>query len=269
MNKKVIIAWWSGGITSAVACWWAIQTFKNVEIVMLDTKGNEHPDTYRFLKDCETLYNQKIKIISSDKYDSIQDVWERFTSLNSAHGAICSSELKREVRNKYQDLTKHWAQIFGFEYDKSQMKRHFNMRRNYPEINVISPLIDLKMDKADCKAWFRYRNIEIPETYKLGYENNNCFVTGCVQGGLGYWGKIKREDPEKFGKMAELEHKLTKAKGKPVTICKDQSGKDGHKLVFLKHNSDYPEIKDISMMKGIEPTPIPECFGFCASQDST
>lgn len=263
MEKKVVIAWWSGGITSAVACYWAIQTFKNVEIVFLDTKGNEHDDTYRFLQDCEALYGQKIKIISNDKYNSIDDVWRKYKSLNTAKGAICSTELKREMREQYQDLSQHWGQVFGFEYDKSQMKRHHNMRRNYPEINVISPLIDLKMDKADCKAWFRELGIEIPVPYKLGYENNNCFKTGCVQGGIGYWQKIARQFPEKFDKMADLEHELTNKKGKPVTICKDQSGSDGHKLVFLKPHPDYPEIGHIGQMKGIEPTPIPECFGFC------
>jgi 3'-phosphoadenosine 5'-phosphosulfate sulfotransferase (PAPS reductase)/FAD synthetase len=124
MDKKVVIAWWSGGITSAVACYWAIQTFKNVEIVFLDTKGNEHDDTYRFLQDCEVLYGQKIKITSNDKYNSIEDVWRKYKSLNTAKGAICSTELKREMREQYQDLSKHWGQVFGFEYDKSQIKRH-------------------------------------------------------------------------------------------------------------------------------------------------
>lgn len=265
MYKKVIISWWSGGITSAVACYWAIQTFKNVEIVFLDTKGNEHDDTYRFLQDCEKLYGQKIKILSNDKYNSIEEVWRKYKSLNTAKGAICSTELKREMREKFQNLSQHWGQVFGFEYDKSQMKRHYNMRRNYPEINVLSPLIDLKMNKEDCKAWFRELGIEIPIPYKLGYENNNCFKTGCVQGGIGYWQKIQRQFPEKFDKMAALEYELTNEKGTPVTICKDQSVSP-HQLVFLKPHPEYPEIKHIGMIKGREPQPIMECFGFCSTK---
>lgn len=261
-----MIAWWSGGITSAVACWWAIQTFKNVEIIFLDTKGNEHDDTYRFLKDCQKLYGQKIEIISNEKYDSIEDVWRKYNSLNTAKGAICSTVLKREMREQYQDLSQHWGQVFGFEYDKSQMKRHFNMRKNYPEINVLSPLIDLKWDKAECKAFFREVGIVIPETYQLGFENNNCFKTGCVQGGIGYWQKIQRQFPEKFERMAAMEHELTVKKGKPVTICKDQS--EGKlRLIFLKPHADYPDMKHIGMIKGMEPTPIPECIGFCATQE--
>ena len=51
----MIICWWSGGITSAVACKIAIDDHgvsQPVRIIFLDT-GNEHDDTYRFMKDCE------------------------------------------------------------------------------------------------------------------------------------------------------------------------------------------------------------------------
>ena len=266
MKKKIIIAWWSGGITSAVACYWALQTFKYVEIVMLDTKGNEDDDTYRFLKDCEKLYEQKIKIISNPKYDSIQDVWRKYNSLCAAHGAICSTELKREVRESYQNLDIHWGQIFGFEYEKNQIKRHFNMRKNYPEINVISPLIDLKWNKEESKAFFRHKNIKIPRAYDWGYENNNCQKTGCTRGGIGYWQKRKRQFSESTDEMADLEHELTDIKGQPVTICKDQSNDaKEYSPVFLKPHPNYPNIKDISMIKGRQPLPIMECFGFCAT----
>lgn len=262
--KKKVIAWWSGGITSAVACWWAIEAFNDVEVVFIDTKGNEHSDTYRFLNDCEKLYGQKIDIISNKEYKSIKDVWRKYKSLNTAKGAICSSELKRKMREKHQDLSIHWAQVFGFEHDKSQIRRHFNMRKNYPEINALSPLIDIKWNKQECKAFFREVGVKIPETYNLGFENNNCFKTGCVQGGIGYWQKIKTEYPVKFFNMAAMEHELTDKKGSPVTICKDQSeGKT--RLIFLKPHPDYPEIKHIGMIKGLKPMPIPECIGFCAT----
>ena len=266
MKKKIIIAWWSGGITSAVACYWALQTFKNVEVIMLDTKENEDEDTYRFLSDCEKLYDQKIKILSNDKYDTIWEIWEKYMSLRTANGAICSTELKREVREEYQDLSIHWGQVFGFEYEKSQIKRHLNMRRNYPEINAISPLIDLKWNKEESKIFFRDKGIEIPRAYDWGYQNNNCLKTGCVRGGIGYWKKRKRHVPDSFNKMADFEHYLTDKKGEPVTICKDQSVSPAQ-LVFLKPHPDYPDVKDLSMMKGVAPKPLMECFGFCSTKD--
>jgi len=60
-----VIGWWSGGITSAVACKIAIDMYgvENCRIVMIDTE-NEHPDTYRFKKDCEDWYGLPIEIIT-------------------------------------------------------------------------------------------------------------------------------------------------------------------------------------------------------------
>ena len=51
---KEIICWWSGGITSAVACKLAIRLYgrEKCRVIMIDTH-NEHPDTYRFKADCE------------------------------------------------------------------------------------------------------------------------------------------------------------------------------------------------------------------------
>ena len=100
--------------------------------------------------------------------------------------------------------------------------------------------------------------------YKMGFLNNNCFKTGCVQGGIGYWQKMKRDFPEKFDAMSKVEHDLTDLKGKPVTMLKDQSKRGG--LVFLKPHPKYPNIKDITKMRGREPKPLFECNGFLWSK---
>lgn len=261
--KTKVIAWWSGGIASAVACHWAVQMFKDVEVVFIDTK-NEDEDTYRFKDDCEKLYGQPIISIHSKVHTSIEDVWYKFNSLNVATGAICSKELKFNVREEYQNLEVHAAQIFG--YDVNERQRHINMRRNYPEINAISPLIDLGITKAGTVRYFMKLGIEIPRVYKFGFSNNNCFKTGCVQGGIGYWQKIAREDPTKLDAMAEREHRITDVKGEPVTMLKDRTGGQTSRL-FLKPHPKYPEIKDISMVKGREPESLIECNGFCSTKD--
>lgn len=264
--KTRVIAWWSGGIASALACYWTIQAFKNVRVIFIDTK-NEDDDTYRFLKDCEALYGVPIEQASrfefDEKYRSISEVWEHWLSLNTATGAICSAELKREVRERIQSKFHDYGQIFGF--DVTERKRHLNMRRNYPEINVISPLVDLNLTKSQIVAIFKDLGVEVPRAYRMGYRNNDCFKTMCVQGGIGYWKKVQVDFPEKFEAMANREHKLTDMKGEPVTICKDQSKGGG--LVFLKPHPDYPQVKDLSMMEGREVEPLIECNGFCSTKD--
>ena len=98
-NYKDIIAWWSGGVTSAVTCMICIETYgrSRVRVIFIDTH-NEHEDTYRFKKDCEDWYKLPIETISNigEEYKTIQDVWTKHKSLNVAHGAICSYKLKRQ-----------------------------------------------------------------------------------------------------------------------------------------------------------------------------
>ena len=66
--------------------------------------------------------------------------------------------------------------------------------------------------------------------------------------------------------MAKIEHDLTDLKGKPVTMCKDQSKGGG--LVFLLPHKDYPHIKDLSMMQGRPPKPLMDCNGLdCGVKD--
>jgi 3'-phosphoadenosine 5'-phosphosulfate sulfotransferase (PAPS reductase)/FAD synthetase len=270
MNEK-IIAWWSGGVTSAVACKLTIDLYgkDNVQIIFIDTK-NEHEDTYRFKDDCQKWYEIPIGTITGigDKYNSVQDVWIKNKSLNVAHGAICSSELKRRVREKWEKELEFKHQVFGFDMDEP--KRAKSMKMNHKQTKPLFPLLMFGYNKKDCINIIENAGIEVPEMYKLGFLNNNCFKTGCVQGGIGYWQKMKREFPEKFEAMAEMEHKLTELKGKPVTMLKDQSNKakqSSNQLIFLKPHKDYPMVKDISMIKGREPEPLFECNGFCGVND--
>ncbi len=262
--KDKIISWWSGGITSAVACKLSIDLYgkDNCRIIFIDTK-NEDDDTYRFMADCSKWYDLPIETITSDKHESVQDVWLKYKALNNASGAVCSSEMKRQVREKWQKQNTWEHQIFGFELDEA--KRAKGMVLNHSKTKPIFPLMMYGLTKKDCIKIVEAAGIEPPNMYKLGFLNNNCFKTGCVQGGIGYWQKMKRDFPDKFDKMAEMEHRITNEKGKPITMLKDQSKNGG--LVFLKPHPDYPQMKDISMMKGREPKPLMECNGFCGVND--
>lgn len=259
-----VIAWWSGGVTSAVACKMTIDLFglENVRLIFIDT-FNEDSDTYRFKEDCEKWYGKEIEIASRPEYKNIKEVWYKYKSLNVAHGAICSSELKRGMRIKLLAENKWSYNIFGFDIDEP--KRARSMAKNYPEANPLFLLLLQGKSKKDCIQHLQEARIEIPRAYKLGLNNNNCLKTGCVQGGVGYWQLMKTLIPENFYNMAKVEHELTDLKGEPVTMLKDQ-GKDGG-LVFLLPHPKYPNIKDISMMKGRPPKPLTDCNGFCGVND--
>jgi hypothetical protein len=281
MKSDKIIAWWSGGITSAVACKIAIDLFgkENCRVIMIDTK-NEDDDTYRFKKDCESWYGIDIEVITEigGQYDSIEDVWIKNKSLNVASGAVCSDRLKKRVRDKWQKNNTFKYQVFGFEFDKKEFNRALSMMINHGEkANPIFPLMMMGYDKKKCIEIVQEAGIKEPLAYSLGFKNNNCLKTGCVQGGIGYWQKMKNDFPDKFNKMADLEHKLTDLKKYPVTMLKDQSKeskeiaiKTGLKylsFVFLKKHKDYPDIKCIDDMRKQTVEPLFECNGFCGVND--
>jgi len=269
--KKDIVCWWSGGVTSAVAVYLAIQLFgkDRIRIIFIDT-FNEHDDTYRFKTDCENWYGIEIETITGigEKFKSIKDVWFQFLSLNVATGAICSYMLKRKVREKWQLENKYTHQVFGF--DITETKRALALRLNHPDTKPIYPLLMYGLRKEDCMEELKYNFIAIPIMYWLGFLNNNCFKTGCVQGGIGYWQKMYTDFRIKFLRMAVIEHQLTNIFGRPVTMLKDQSKaakKSGNELVFLVKHPDYPELKCLADFKQQKVIPLMDCNGVCGTND--
>lgn len=284
---KKVICWWSGGVTSAVACKIAIDIYgKDIcRVVMIDTY-NEHPDTYRFKKDCELWYEIPIETITGVKrdkedvnthyidigneYENIQDVWMSHKSLNVATGAICSTELKRRVRERWQKTVEFDFQVFGFDFEKREFNRAKSLSLNHPKAKGIYPLLMYGYDKEKCLEIIAEQGIEVPVMYKMGFRNNNCFGTGCVQGGIGYWQKIKRDFPDKFEAMADMEHKLTDIKGFPVTMLKTQNKTDKENetmLLFLRRHPKYPQFKCIEDMPEFKVEHLFECNGFCGLND--
>lgn len=199
------IAWFSCGCTSAVACKLALQKYDNVEIYYIET-GSHHPDSLRFLKDCEKWYGKEIKILQSPYKDHF-DVIERTRFINSPHGATCTSYLKTRVRQKFEsehpEITHY---IWGFEKGEKEENRAKRMVERYPNYNHLFPLIENNLSKENCMALLVGADIELPKMYELGYKNNNCI--GCVKGGMGYWNKIRQDFPETFERMAKLERKI-------------------------------------------------------------
>jgi len=272
---KPVICWWSGGITSAVACKLAIDWYGqfNCRVIMIDTR-NEDKDTYRFKNDCEKWYGVAIETINNfgDKYECIQDVWYKYLSLNVANGAVCSSELKRRTREKWEKENEYSHQVFGFEFTSREFNRALAMKLDHPHTKPIYPLLHLGMDKIACMNYVIEAELSPPRAYtEFKLHNNNCLETLCVQGGIGYFQLAKREHKGKFDEMARVEHELTDLKGQPVTMLKDQSNaakakeeiKKFSNLVFLKKHPDYPDNKCIDDMKGREPKPLMDCNGFC------
>ena len=260
---------WSGGVSSAVACYIAHKLYPN-DCIFIHMRTNiEHPDTYRFMFDFQQRLGVEIEQLQSEKFHEPEDVWNHYGGMNYATGAPCSSELKRDVATRWRKGKLFWCEIVGFDVEET--KRARNMSLNYPELNPIYPLIQNNLDKSGVFNVLSYLGMRPPEVYK-DFKNNNCLGDpdspkgGCVQGGIGYWKKMQLVFPKKFAYMAAKEHELTDRKGEPVTLLKDQAGKQRRPLFLLPHPK-YPEIKTIADKKGRYAVESFECHGFCNTKE--
>ena len=198
-----VLAWFSCGDASAVAAKLAIKRHGDAcEVIYCDTFAYEHPDNRRFMADVEKWLGCKIKVLRSEEYRDIYDVFEKTGWLIGPGGARCTTELKKMVRKNYQRPDD--IHIFGFTMDEVHRVDRFYTEN--PELFCEFPLIDAGYSKKDCHDRIRRAGIELPAMYRLVYKNNNCI--GCVKGGIGYWNKIRKDFPEAFERMARMERKL-------------------------------------------------------------
>lgn len=199
------IAWWSGGVTSAVATKIAVDSYGasggDVQIYFCET-NQHHPDNLRFKKDCERWYGQKIHTLTNMKWKSVEKVLEH-GYINSPGGAYCTKLLKKDVRIALEKFVQFDVQIFGFEYDPKQIKRADRFIEQYPMSKAEFPLIRAMADKRKCMEMLLANKIELPAMYRLGFNNANCM--GCVKGGKGYWNLTRKTFPEIFARTAKLE----------------------------------------------------------------
>lgn len=210
MKIKRIVCWFSCGAASAVGTKIALsqanKLYPGVPVVIANSPiKEEHSDNERFFSQCEKWFGREIvKIYNSDYPEGKNSIYEVFKKgyLKGVNGAPCTTQLKRIPRGAFQkDGDLH---VFGFDLEELDRASDFEERNS--ELNVWFPLIDAQLTKADCLAMLQDAGIDIPFMYKLGYSNNNCI--GCVKGGAGYWNKIRKDFPETFKKMAELEREI-------------------------------------------------------------
>lgn len=220
------IAWFSCGITSAVACKLALEEYgkENVELVYIKI-DTAHKDNDRFIKDCEDWYDKKITVIRSEKYKDQFDVIKNIKYVNGVNGAPCTLHLKKNVRFKFEKEFKYDGQIFGFEFVKKEINRAIRFAEQYPHTKPLYPLIDSKLTKEMCADILLKNGIKLPVMYELGFHNNNCI--GCVKGGKGYWNHIRKHFPGHFDKMAKAEREVgaTCIKNKYLDELKENEGR--------------------------------------------
>lgn len=201
-----IIAWFSCGVTSAVATKIAINKYGKENIFPIYFKIDQvHPDNERFLSECEEWFGVKIRKVQG-KYKTPIEVAMKERYVNGPGGAKCTSELKKKLRFMIEKEECYDHQIFGFEYSRKEILRAKRFLEQYPDARPVFPLIDVQMNKSESLHFLEKAGIKRPAQYVLGYSNNNCL--GCFKGGMGYWNKIKTDYFDIFKATAEMERDI-------------------------------------------------------------
>jgi len=198
------IAWFSGGVSSAVATKLAIHLIDQVIYTHID---DQHPDTLRFVHDCEKWFNQPIQILQSP-YKTVENALLNAGGsgyVNGPHGAPCTRLLKRRVRKEWEARQpEKMRYVWGFDYH--ELDRSIQLSNAMPAHEHLFPLIERHVSKEEAHRILKANNIKRPTMYDLGYQNNNCI--GCVKGGMGYWNKIRHDFPNVFETRCKLERRI-------------------------------------------------------------
>jgi 3'-phosphoadenosine 5'-phosphosulfate sulfotransferase (PAPS reductase)/FAD synthetase len=236
------IAWFSCGITSAIACKLALEQYgkNNVDLYYIAIQS-AHEDNARFLAACEKWYGKKIQVVAAKKYRDQFEVIQETGYINGPTGARCTFELKKQVRKQVERGTPFAGQVFGFEFTRKEVNRAIRFTQQNAHTLPVFPLIEARLTKRDCADILSAAGIPLPEMYKLGFHNNNCI--GCVKGGKGYWQLIRTHFPATFQQMATVEREVGHSclKGKFLDDLTLQEGK--HEAPVLPDCGTFCEIK--------------------------
>lgn len=204
-EQRLTVCWISAGVSSFVAGYLArsiIDKFLYIDI------ADQHPDSIRFIKDCEKVFGKEIEILKSTEYSSVEDCVKAFNGFRNLHTgfAPCTNWLKKRVRKEWElehidyDLTYVWGM------DCNEKNRAERLKETMIDFNHCFPLIDRDLTKEEAHGICAELGIKRPLMYDLGYSNNNC--VGCVKGGMGYWNKIRVDFPDVFSSRSKLERSI-------------------------------------------------------------
>lgn len=199
------VSWFSAGVSSAVATKLAINEIDYIIYTHID---DQHPDTLRFIQDCQQWFGKKITILQSE----LRNVETACLSsggkgyINGPKGAACTYRLKRLVRMNWekQHDKEPLTYIWGMDY--KERNRCIRIEEAMPLIEHIFPLVEHKISKTQAHQILNASGIKRPVMYDLDYLNNNC--VGCVKGGMGYWNKVRIDFPEIFNTRSKMERKI-------------------------------------------------------------
>ena len=169
------VSWFSAGVSSAVATRLAIDEIDEVFYIHID---DQHPDTLRFVRECEAWFGKPITILQSP-YKCVANAVKGAGGrgyVNGPGGAACTRFLKKRVRKEWEYNRKDEMRLrYVWGMDSTEKHRAERIEETMRDFDHSFPLIERGIGKAEAHEILRASGIKRPAMYELAYHNNNCF----------------------------------------------------------------------------------------------
>lgn len=199
--KKLKVCWISAGVSSFIAGYLERDTID--KFICIDIE-DQHPDSMRFIKDCERVLGKEIQILKSplaNVENAVKAAGGWF--MVNRKFAPCTNYLKKRIRKEWEYEHRDYDITYVWGFDCGEKRRAEALVETMFEFSHSFPLIDRDLTKQDAHGMCERLGVSRPVMYDLGYNNNNCI--GCVKGGMGYWNKIRADFPDVFESRSKLE----------------------------------------------------------------
>lgn len=208
MNNVLVenlkVCWISAGVSSFIAGYLVKDTVDKFIYIDVD---DQHPDSLRFIKECEYQLGKPIEILKSP-LANVENACKSMGIIGNPRTGlqVCTNLLKKRVRKEWEEQHKDYSITYVWGFDANEKHRAERMLEAMPQFEHIFPLIKKNYSKKEAHYLCEKLGVKRPIMYDLGYNNNNCI--GCVRGGMGYWNKIRVDFPDVFEQRAKLERQL-------------------------------------------------------------
>lgn len=203
-NEKLKVCWISSGVSSFISGYLERDTIDKFIYIDID---DQHPDSMRFIRDCEKVFGKKIEILKSP-YGSVESAIRAAGIIRNARNGfyVCTNWLKKRIRKEWEYDHRNYDITYVWGFDCNEKRRADNLVESMPEFTHCFPMIERDISKQEAHGMCESLGVHRPIMYDLGYNNNNC--VGCMKGGMGYWNKIRVDFPDVFESRSKLEREI-------------------------------------------------------------